>query len=203
MGLYRQWCLYKAEVKRKRLVPLLKKQETILDIGTGNGALAHLIAKEGHSITTLDVKPKCIFDNLENHLYDGGVFPFPDSAFSTSLLITMLHHTRDPEHILREAIRVSNRLIVMEDVYSNRFQQYLTYFADKVVNAEFIGHPHTNKSDSDWKACFESLGLDLCREESVRFGWFFRQVTYVLEVRAIHKKIKSEPSVKMKLPKAG
>ncbi len=106
--------------------------------------------------------------------------PFEDNSFDSVQLITMLHHTPDPEHLVREAKRVGKRVIVMEDIYSNQIQKYLTFAADSVNNREFIGHPHSNKTDKAWQALFQANGLRLKYAEYYQFLLFFRQVTYEL-----------------------
>jgi ubiquinone/menaquinone biosynthesis C-methylase UbiE len=115
-------------------------------------------------------------------IYNGEKLPFDDLAFDTTLLITVLHHTPDPDAVLQEAIRVSaRRIVVMEDIYTNPFQKYLTWFTDSLVNMEFVGHPHTNRSDKQWQATFSKMGLKLVGKETFRTLVFFRQVIYVLE----------------------
>lgn len=176
----RWWALRRAAVKRQRLVPLLSSEENLLEVGCGNGALTVLLRDEGHSVTPLDIADGSIFPEVRPILYDGGQFPFRDGQFTTCQLITMLHHTPDPEHLIREAMRVADRIIIMEDVYKGEWQKRLTFFADSIVNGEFHGHPHTNRSDAEWRKTFNRLGLRVEFSEEYRFLWFFRQATYVL-----------------------
>lgn len=180
-SLYRWWCMKKARIKQARLELLLGNGKNILDVGPGNGALSLLIQQNGFHVTTLDVKNKCVFEGLDNRIYDSETFPFGNQSFDTALMITMLHHTNSPERVISEAVRTSDRLIIMEDVYCNSFQKYLTFFVDSIVNWEFSGHPHTNKTDREWRECFGNFGLELKEFQSVRFLLFFRQNTYVLE----------------------
>ena len=68
----------------------------------------------------MDVKNKSLFPEIQPTVYDGNSLPISDSKFNTVLLLTVLHHTNKPEIVLKEAVRVSKeRLIVMEDIYSN------------------------------------------------------------------------------------
>ena len=95
--------------------------------------------------------------------------------------MTVLHHTLDPETLLDQAKRVARRIIVMEDVYSNVIQKYATFIMDSVVNFEFIGHPHANKSHSQWLEIFNKLELKIIKSESHSFWKFFTSNTYLLE----------------------
>ncbi len=162
-------------------MPFYKKVNTILDIGTGNGALALLLEKEGKKITGLDIKNKSAFPSIVPLIYDGQLFPFEDNAFEVVQLITMLHHTPEPELLIREAKRVGQQIIIMEDIYDNSIQKYFTFFADSLNNLEFSGHPHSNKTDAAWKKIFEESHLELKEVAYYDFLFFFRQVTYVLE----------------------
>lgn len=176
----RWWALRRAEVKRQRLVPLFPKGEKLLEVGCGNGALTMLLRGEGHRVTPLDIADLSIFPEVQPVVYDGGRFPFHDREFTTCQLITMLHHTPEPEHLIREAMRVADRIIIMEDIYGGELQKQLTFLADSIVNGEFHGHPHTNRTDAGWRETFGRLGLRVEFSEEYRFLGVFRQVTYVL-----------------------
>jgi SAM-dependent methyltransferase len=179
-GFERKWALRRAEVKRKRLVPFFTKGETALEVGSGNGALTKLLRTEGMKMSALDIADKSLFEDVVVEVYDGEKFPFGDKQFHVCQLITMLHHTTNAEDLIREAKRVSHRVIVMEDIYESSFQKYLTWFTDSLVNWEFYGHPHTNRTDAEWKELFERNRLAVEKVEYYRFLLFFKQVTYVL-----------------------
>lgn len=180
MTLYQSWCIKKAEIKRKRLLPFYQKTDRILEIGSGNCALSKLLQAEGLAIQPLDIKNKSAFSEIKPIVYDGQKLPFEDNSFDIVQMITMLHHTPKPEAIIQEAKRVGKKLIIMEDLYTNSLQKQLTFFADSLNNWEFIGHPHTNKDDQGWKKCFEELDLELIEEEHYPFLGIFRQATYIL-----------------------
>lgn len=180
----RSWALKRAEVKRKRLLPFLTKGEKVLEVGAGNGALMKLLNEEGMAMAGLDIEDKSLFSDVKVEVYDGEKFPFADKQFEVCQLITMLHHTTDAEALIREAKRVSNRVIIMEDIYESSLQKYVTWFADSVVNWEFYGHPHTNRTDAEWKALFEQNGLKLEKAAYYRFLFFFKQVSYSLTAKA-------------------
>jgi len=167
-------------VKRKRLLPFLNKGEKLLEVGAGNGALLVLLGNEGMKMQSLDIADKSLFKEVNVTVYDGEKFPFSDKQFDVCQLITMLHHTTNAEELIREAKRVSNRIMVMEDIYESPFQKYITWFTDSVVNWEFYGHPHTNLTDLEWKQLFERNGLTVETVEYYRFLLLFKQVTYVL-----------------------
>lgn len=182
MSIVRWWCLTKARSKQDRLKAFLDNPGRILDVGCGNGALVHLLRSEGRQIEAMDVLNKSKFVEVQPLVYNGKNFPFEHQEFDTVLLITMLHHTTSPEHILKEAMRVGKELIVMEDVYRNAVQKRLTFFVDSLVNREFKGHPHTNKTDQGWKDFFAAQGWELKAYRKDRFLLFFTQTIYHLRL---------------------
>ncbi|OEK03005.1 hypothetical protein BFP97_16400 [Roseivirga sp. 4D4] len=177
--IYKGW-YWDAKNKIKRIQPLISKGETIADIGSGYGTVTDLLRKEGYDVTPVDVKDHSIKQDLKPICYDGTTLPFVDNSFDQSLLLTVLHHTPNPQAIISEVARVSNEIIIIEDVYRNKIQQYLTYFADSLFNFEFKGHPHTNNTREGWEAICRLLNLNLKVIRSDRFLLFFRQETYLV-----------------------
>lgn len=169
-------------IKLERIAKHLQTDTKILDIGTGNGGLEKALLEKGFDMTGVDVKNISFFEEVRPVVYDGKKLPFADGEFDTSLIITVLHHTPDPEAILDEALRVtSRRLVIMEDIYRNPVQKHLTFFMDSLVNLEFEGHPHTNKDDAGWRELFARKGLRVVAAEEFRTLVLFRQVSYVVE----------------------
>ncbi len=164
-----------------RIRPYLEKGYRILDIGSGSCHIAKRLKDEGYSVVPLDVKDKSCFDEITPAVYDGKKIPFPDSSFDVSLLVTALHHIREPVSIMEEAKRVSPRIIIIEDLHSSIFQKYLTFAMDSILNREFFGHPHSNKTEAEWGVVFRDLGLRVVDKRISRFWKFFTSGVFYLE----------------------
>jgi len=164
-----------------KIQPFFDKKDTILDIGAGVCNICEILLKKGNKVIPLDIQDLSFVDNLKPVIYNGNKMPFKDNEFDTSLISTVLHHTPDPEKILLEAKRVSKRIIIIEDIYSNWLHKYITYFFDSLLNLEFIGHPHTNKSDKQWKKTFKKLGLKLIDTKYNTSFLVFKNAIYYLE----------------------
>ena len=90
----------------------------LLDVGTGTGRIAQLLAPRASQITALDNSPEMLrlararLQNLAaEHLAlvqgDFTALPFAEAAFDTVLFHQVLHYAQAPELVLAEAARVT------------------------------------------------------------------------------------------------
>ncbi len=163
------------------ITPYLRKNDRILDIGSGSCVVARRLKDSGCKITLLDVVDKSVYSDFRPIIYDGRNISFPDNSFDIAVLITVLHHTREPIGVLREAARVAPRIIVMEDLYKGLLQKYLTFAMDSFLNREFFNHPHTNMTEKQWREVFDKLGLRVLDKKTHNFWKFFTSGTFYLE----------------------
>ncbi|MEL6506332.1 MAG: methyltransferase domain-containing protein [Pseudomonadota bacterium] len=177
---FQAWCL-DARRKYRWVASWLPAAGPVVEIGSGPGSVLKEFRQCGHDITGLDITDSSYEPSLAPVLYDGGAFPFTDDWFHTALLLTMLHHTPHPDQILREAMRVARRLIIVEDVYETRWQETVTKITDSLTNLEFIGHPHTNRTDVAWRQTFEEMNLTLRHHAIYPVAAIFQQAVYVLD----------------------
>ncbi|MEM6274637.1 MAG: class I SAM-dependent methyltransferase [Myxococcota bacterium] len=184
LGPLRPWVLagwgWDARNKIERIASYVKSDDRILDVGTGYGLVADGLDARGFAVERCDVVDDQIAPGPRPTLFDGGCLPYADNSFDVAMLLTVLHHVHDPELLLLETHRVAERVIVIEDVYSSALQRRLTHAADSLFNFEFVGHPHSNRTDSQWRACFSRLGFSTQGFRSDRYLGLFRQNTYAL-----------------------
>lgn len=159
----------------------LKKDELILDIGPASCTVTEALIDQGLRVFPLDVENFSIVDKVLPTLYDGDRMPFRDNQFDTSLILFVLHHTPDPAKVLAEAKRVSKKIIILEDIVTSPAHKSLTAALDSLINLEFYDQPHTNKSDKEWRAVFENLGLKLLAQEYMSSTIIMRHALYFLE----------------------
>lgn len=177
------FAIWRADARRKLdlIRPWLPEDQTLLEIGSGPGSVLAEFRAAGYPIDGLDITDSSYDTTLKASLYDGETMPFDDRAYDTALLLTVLHHTPDPDAILKEAARVARRVIVIEDVFESAWQRKYTKIADSITNLEFFGHPHTNRSDAGWRETFDRLGFTLKHAEVHRLARVFRQAVYVVD----------------------
>lgn len=84
----------------------------VLDVASGDGALAELIAPRARSVTCLDISPTVTVagrqrsPSLRFHRGDMHALPFRDGSFDQVLLVNSLSYAHDPALVVAEAVRV-------------------------------------------------------------------------------------------------
>jgi ubiquinone/menaquinone biosynthesis C-methylase UbiE len=144
------------------LVEFIPPKAHVLDVGCGDGLLAHLLMQKRPDIDLqgLDVL-------VREHTYipveqfDGRVIPYDDASFDVVLFVDVLHHTEDPMILLREAMRVARDAIMIKDHTADGLFARLTLrFMDQVGNARHgVALPYNYWSQQRWLEAFDALNL--------------------------------------------
>lgn len=158
----------------------LGEAESIIDIGAGNAFISELLVDDGFSVRSFDVTDLSLSNSVNTIVYNGENIPCEDDDSDIALLLSVLHHTPNPEILIKEAERTSSTIIIMEDIYKNSLHKYLTWFFDSLLNQQFKGHPHSNKTDEEWKNIFNEMGLQLISEKE-KWWYVMRHKIYVLK----------------------
>lgn len=139
----------------------LPQKSRILDLGGGWGFYAEPLEKRGHETLVVDVvKPG--YQKAPVVIYGGERIPFDDKSFDVTILVTMLHHVPDPEKLVREVRRVTRKkVIVVEDLYHHGPGRFWTICRDRLLNMEFMEHPHQFRKHEAWVEFFQKLGFRL------------------------------------------
>jgi SAM-dependent methyltransferase len=111
---------------------------SLLDVGCGDGhvgrALAERVGAERVGGVDVLVQPAPAIDVTP---YDGVRLPFEDGAFEVVVLSDVLHHSADPERLMREALRVASRVVAVKDhVRFGPVSAFVLLALDRVGNAE-------------------------------------------------------------------
>ncbi len=174
----------RAEQITQHFADQISEKSRVLDLGGGWGFYADPLKRRGHESLILDVvKPG--YQRAPVVLYDGSRIPFPDKSFDVTVLVTMLHHVPDPEALFREVRRVTRqKVVVVEDLYHHTAGRWWTICRDRILNVEFMAHPHQFRTDGGWREFFKTAGFKVCSFKSF-FTWLLGlrilQGVYILE----------------------
>ncbi len=98
------------------LAEMLPAHARVLDVGCGDGLIDHLITQRRPDVSIMGID---LIVRPETHVtvqtFDGTHIPFPDGAFDVVMFVDVLHHTDEPETLLREARRVARHGVVHKD----------------------------------------------------------------------------------------
>ena len=166
------------------LEPELVGVRSLVDIGTGTGNVAQVLRERGLEVTPVDVEDLSFIDSVTPLIYDGRHLPFAPCAFDAALLSTVLHHADDAGRLLREARRVSDRVIVVEDIHRGQLHRGVCALLDRILNLELVGGQLAYRTDAEWRALFERTGLRVARVRRASSFGIFRHVAYQLEPSA-------------------
>ena len=144
------------------LAQIIPQNCTVLDVGSGDGRIDTLLLKQRTDlkIQGVEVSSRTPTAFPVTH-FDGTTLPFEKQSFDVVMFVDVLHHTNDPLILLREALRVARRAIVLKD---HTLQGVLSgtrlRFMDYVGNARHgVALPFNYWSRQQWAEAEIHLGL--------------------------------------------
>ena len=163
---------------------------SILDLGCGDGNIGALVS--GKQVTLADIYRHTNVGNTKLPfvlLRQGVGLPFRDNEFDCTMMTAVLHHSDDPEQLLREAYRVTkDRVIVIETVYGlakedfkdldveqqRKFTIFFDHFSNCVIQYQKdpkkrINCPFNFQTPENWQDSFEKIGFH--QEKMVPLGF--------------------------------
>lgn len=144
------------------LSDLIAKGTRLLDVGCGDGRLdrALLERRPDLSLSGVDVlvRQETVFPVTA---FDGCTLPHPSGSFDAVMMVDVLHHTVDPEVLLRESARVAKESVVIKDHLREGWgAETLLRFMDWVGNARHgVSLPYTYWTREQWHTGFLHTGL--------------------------------------------
>ncbi len=158
----------------QRMLPLLDMGSTVLDVGTGDGHLAHhLTQSSGCHIVGLDVclQPRSY---IEVQHYDGHIFPFQDDTFDYVMMVDMLHHTTNIDQMISEARRVARYHVLIKDhFWNNRLDKATLHLADYLGNIPYnVPLPYNYLRLDEWSRLFRRHKLSEISRDIFKYSRF-------------------------------
>jgi SAM-dependent methyltransferase len=122
----------------------------VLDVATGGGHVARRLRAEGAEVVTLDPSPGMQPDVVARAEH----IPFADGTFDVVVSRIAAHHFESLGEAIGEMVRVSNRVVVIED---------MLYRTEEEQEAEKLRDPsHVRSLSADeWRDLLVDAGLEI------------------------------------------
>jgi SAM-dependent methyltransferase len=152
----------RADVLARHLADLLPHDARVLDIGCGDGLLARRVL---HLRPDLRIEGIDVLVRPSTHIpvtrFDGRHIPHESGQFDAAVLVDVVHHIEDPMPLLREALRVSRKCLVIKDHTRDGWLAGPTLRAmDYIGNARHgVALPHNYWPRAQWNAAIDELQL--------------------------------------------
>lgn len=164
LGWVHQRLVYGRRIERlaQALAGVLPRDARVLDVGSGDGKLAHRITDLRPDLRFIGVdvlvRPQAF---IPITAFDGDHLPFADGEFDCVMLVDVLHHARHQMLLLAETARVAARGIVIKDhVVRGPLARPTLAAMDWVGNARHgVDLPYAYWTRAQWDVAFRELGL--------------------------------------------
>ena len=172
-----------------RLASAIPANARVLDVGCGDGAVAQLLMQLRNDVEMCGID---VLVRPTTHIpvvaFDGHRIPFDDAEFDAVVFVDVLHHTEDPMELLREAVRVAPKAIIVKDHAADGLLARPTLrLMDWVGNAHHgVALPYNYWSTPRWHQAVAELGLRIEVWETTLglypapASWIFERELHVL-----------------------
>ena len=147
---------------------LLPENARVLDVGCGNGYIAHHLAGLiGARVMGIDVTESTAAQ-INYRSYDGRHFPVADGSFDAVLLCYVLHHAQEARLVLDEVKRVltpEGRAIIYEDIPSTRWDRTVCWTHNR--KWQHRTGRCTFQLEKEWRKVFSAAGFEIVSERSL------------------------------------
>ncbi len=171
-GLKRRWLRERRRRKVGRaydmaleIARVLPRSSSILDVGCGNGFIAHhLSALLNASVTGIDLGPAAEAA-IDYRKFDGKFFPVEDQAFDAVLLCYVLHHAQQVGVVMEELRRVlsnGGHAVVFEDIPAAWWDRFICWTHD--LKWRRRTGACTFRNQHEWQEIFNEAGFEVVSE---------------------------------------
>ncbi len=155
----------------------------IIDIGAGKGLLAQEMARQFSARVTLVDVAQYNQTDLPLTVCDSRALAYADASFDYALLSFVLHHSPNPDAILREALRVAREVIVVENDVRGKVRGAVTRLIDSLPAIQYGTPPcHIAQTREQWLQWLAGFPVQarVLNEFALEFG-FFRNFAVLLK----------------------
>jgi len=144
------------------LSEILPKNVSVLDVGCGNGQLAHNINQERDDLAFTGIEVLLREKTwIPVRIFDGRTLPFESASMDVVMFVDVLHHADDPITLLREATRVARKGVIIKDhllegVWAESTLRFMDYIGNARYGVALSGNYWRRR---EWEQAFVALGM--------------------------------------------
>ena len=159
----------------------------VLDLGCNDGWFTSQLLEQSTKIDSIygidSYLPKTTY--IPAQPYDGVNIPFPDKDFDVVVCSFMLHHAQDAAQVLREAKRVGERVVILEDYVDTWLARWTTFMTHDLVTPLFPFMAYQQfRTVAEWEAMFQQTGLKMLAKHeytsTAPYAPFLRHIVFVV-----------------------
>lgn len=176
------------------LAGLIPPGASVLDVGSGDGSVGHLISRSRTDVHLAGIDTKAREGAaIPVREFDGRVIPFASGSWDVVMFVDVLHHADEPALLLGEAARVSRKAILIKDhLLQGVFARQVLSFMDRVGNRRHgVLLPYNYWTRERWLDEFARLGLEVASWND-RLGLYPAVASWLFE-RDLHFVARLEP----------
>ncbi len=146
------------------LAEQISKKASIVDVGCGVGTISMLLQEQLPSTTVLGLEVSdALKPTIPHILFDGNNIPLKDTSVDVCLFVDVLHHTSNIDILLREAVRVTKKNVLIKDhLCETRYDYHILKAMDWVGNRSHdIALIYNYKSKVEWEQILKKAGLKI------------------------------------------
>lgn len=154
----------RVRVLSDHLSELIPYGSTVLDVGCGDGSIACTIMRNRPDV---EIKGIDVLMRERTFIpvnqFDGRIIPYGAACFDMVMMVDVLHHTEDPQCLLREAARVARKSVLIKDhTRDGAFALPTLKFMDCIGNERYnVALPFNYYSQQEWLNVIPSVGLKI------------------------------------------
>jgi len=171
--LFKSFYQHAAERMCKDFEKYISFGDRLLDLGSGSGVLGKQIEKKFDAkVQGVDIVDMRVVD-VPLKIYDGKDLSFiPKDEYDVVLISYVLHHTGNPENILKQSKEITKkRIIIFEDLNEGFLGKIYCYFHGRLYDLFFLRNSIPAKffTEKEWNGIFEELGLKIIYSKEKKY----------------------------------
>jgi len=154
----KQTLIFRSKLIIKSYENWLFPADKVLDVGCGNGIVTRELQKKFRcNMAGTDILKYADVDLPFYPITQEDRLPFSDNSFDVAMFNDVLHHTANPDTILKEAARVAKRVLIFE-IKPTIIAKMYDVLINKIHNPR-MPVPLNLKDQKEWQDLFSELGF--------------------------------------------